>query len=573
MKNIFVISIFACVFTFSAVAQDLDPTVEVSRAYEGKLVEVHKPVLDMAVPDSVTRFALDFDYSVFDNPYKGSYEFSPYLLSMKPSASDSGENRFYLRAGAGYQLYPTLDVVWSPGFKSRGFNMDVYALHRSFFGNYWTIVPQETSGGVVEMTRMPKSDDGSHQWAGYDVLTQAGAVFRHDWEKLSLDYSAGYYGLAQKDMKWAGGYNALDASLGISTKPETLNSLIFDLQADYRYGRNSVMNENLGALHLTVGPFLVRDHRMGLDLETNVASYAGSVDLVAGDVSLIPRFVFRTSRFTADLGLRFAKMLTSEKIPEQYVYPDINLSYALLPNAMKLYLTATGGGEFETYSSLIASDHHLVHMILPGMLGYEVERVMLTAGFDGRITDVFSYNLRGGYANYASLRHYGLTVAADPLLTVGYFGCQKWFAAIDWAFDVEGFRFDGTASYDRYWSDSGLYEGTGTGAYAVLRPAALTGETSVEYNWRKRLSVGVDCGFSGAMKGSVAAMEPGTDLVPMKDVVVPGYVDLALYAEYKTARNLALWMRAGNLLNQTIQRTPLYAEKGVNFTLGICMNL
>ena len=110
MKNIFVLSIVLSVFAVSAAAQDLDPTVEVSREYEGKLVEAHKPVFKMAVPDSITRFALDFDYYVNENPYKGSYDFDPYLLIMKPSSSESGENRFYLRAGVGYQPHPVLDI-------------------------------------------------------------------------------------------------------------------------------------------------------------------------------------------------------------------------------------------------------------------------------------------------------------------------------------------------------------------------------------------------------------------------------------------------------------------------------
>ena len=55
-----------------ASAQNLDPTVEVRRTYEGKLLEAHKPQLSMSVPDSLTRFDLDFDYSVFETPYKGS---------------------------------------------------------------------------------------------------------------------------------------------------------------------------------------------------------------------------------------------------------------------------------------------------------------------------------------------------------------------------------------------------------------------------------------------------------------------------------------------------------------------
>ena len=64
-------------YSVTASAQNLDPTVEVNRSYEGKLMEVHKPMLEMAVPDSVLRFDLDCDYSVFDSPYKGSYECHP----------------------------------------------------------------------------------------------------------------------------------------------------------------------------------------------------------------------------------------------------------------------------------------------------------------------------------------------------------------------------------------------------------------------------------------------------------------------------------------------------------------
>ena len=45
----------------AAAAQNLDPTVEISRAYEGKIAQAQKPVRDMTVPDSVSTFRLDFD--------------------------------------------------------------------------------------------------------------------------------------------------------------------------------------------------------------------------------------------------------------------------------------------------------------------------------------------------------------------------------------------------------------------------------------------------------------------------------------------------------------------------------
>ena len=124
----------------SASAQDIDPTVEVSRIYQGKMIEVHKPMIEMQVPDSVTRFDLDFDYSVFDNPYKGTYEFNPYVQNMKPQPDAGSGRRLFIKAGAGYPLHPVFDLVWSPGLKGR-FRMSTYVTHRSYVGRYRNISP------------------------------------------------------------------------------------------------------------------------------------------------------------------------------------------------------------------------------------------------------------------------------------------------------------------------------------------------------------------------------------------------------------------------------------------------
>ena len=83
-----------------ASAQDIDPTVVVSRKYEGKLMEVSKPAIEMAIPDSVTTFALDIDYSVFEKPYKGAYEFNPYVLTMQPASAVQAPRQLYMEAGA-----------------------------------------------------------------------------------------------------------------------------------------------------------------------------------------------------------------------------------------------------------------------------------------------------------------------------------------------------------------------------------------------------------------------------------------------------------------------------------------
>ena len=49
--------------------QKIDPVVEVTRDYEGRLMVVHKPLQTMPVADSLQHFDLEFEYSVNDSPY------------------------------------------------------------------------------------------------------------------------------------------------------------------------------------------------------------------------------------------------------------------------------------------------------------------------------------------------------------------------------------------------------------------------------------------------------------------------------------------------------------------------
>ena len=104
----------------------------------------------------------------------------------------------------------------------------------------------------------------------------------------------------------------------------------------------------------------------------------------------------------------------------------------------------------------------------------------------------------------------------------------------------------------------------------LFAPAAFTGDVAFEYNWSRRIYAGVDCQFSTGRKGSVIDMLQGNEV---REAVLPGYADLGVYFEYATSRVLSLWARGGNLLNMTIQRNPIYAEKGINFTVGVCVNL
>lgn len=536
MKRTF---IYVAAVLISAVmqAQDLDPTVEVSRVYEGKLIEVRKPVMEMAIPDTLYRFDLDFDYSVFDNPYRGSYEFNPYMLDMRPESNLRNPSAFYLNAGAGYTLHPVLDVLWSPALKGP-FSVDLYGTHRSYVGGYRAV-------------------GGNSEFEGYDLLTKMGADFGYDWKKAALDFGASYYGVAVKDLSKTRSYNALDAYLSLKSKNLWPENFMYRIDMAYRYaGDKALLSEHGFSLDGTFGPRLSNGSKMFFDLGVELDSYSGMLDAVMTRFYLVPHYVYSKGCLNLNLGFRLSAAMTSDGFGKnQIIYPDIKMDVALVPEAMRMYLGIGGGEKLNSYASLVDRNHHLDISYAMGsplaLMSPGIERVSAMFGFEGRISGFFSYNLRGGYVNnsYAPLDAAVKESDGRYMPYIGYSPYHKAYAALDWDLSLQSVKFDGTVEYTYAWGFDASY---------LVRPAALTADAQFVYNWRKRIFAGADCRFS-------------TNRANAEGFEMPMYADLGVYAEYVFVRNMSLWLRGGNLLNMEIQRDLMYAEKGVNVTAGISL--
>lgn len=552
---------------FSATGQNLDPTVVVDRAYEGKLMEVHKPLLEMAVPDTVMRFDLDFDYSVFENPYKGSYEFNPYLLSMKPSAASDVTGKFHLRAGAGYQLRPELDMVWSPKIKGEGspLQVDVYARHRSYVGNYHEL-----------------SESSGYKYNGVFLNTRAGVSLGYDMKKSALSLDAGYYGRQRsKDGSSARNYNAFEADFSIgSRKNISSEGLVYGADVSYRLASDkmpdqkdamlSLIENNLD-VDLVFGASLMDGGRFRVDMRFERDGYAGALEGSASILSVTPHYIYEKGRLYADLGLNISKVVadTTSGVflcggKDQVVYPDITLRFSLIRDALMLFVK-TGGGS-RIYSNSYLLERNMFLDILNGGrdvlglgfgsdMGIGIERMSAVAGLEGRFGSRFSWNLHAGYSDYASgIVDSGFSTGL-VVSGVDYAPYSTWNGTFSWLWKSERFMADGSLTYRNAWGDafaSGLYN---------FRPASLVGDLSFEYNYNRRIYAGLTCDFSTERRCSSGSY------------VIPAYADLGLTAEYVTSRALSFWVKGGNLLGMTIQRNPFYAVKGPYFTAGICLNL
>ena len=563
----------AALISVAAAAQNLDPTVEVSRAYEGNLVEVHKPAMEMALPDTVQYFRLDFDYSVFDSPYKGSYEFNPYVTNMRPEASVFDPSVFYLRAGAGYRLYPVADIIWSPAFK-KGFKMDVYASHRSYIGDYRRISPV-ASADVIEL------QDGG-DWKGYDLRTDAGMSGRYDWSKGAFRFDMSYLGIHTKENDYLPGtdgtglYNGLSASLNAVSK--AAEKFFYDVDLKYIFADqvfagldgniNQKIQEHVAGLDADFGPRIKSVHKVLFKMGVDMAFYSGWMNHGMARMNFTPHYMFDKGRWIIDAGVRLDFLVSPNEMEslngvsrQQVVYPDVHVEFAAIRNAMNIYFKATGGNRLNTYSDVVKRNHFADMSYMNGRpLDSEVERIRTLLGLKGRVGTKFSFDLNGGYAGYANTMLDAVTAVSEGVVlpAIGYSTCSKAFAEASWVLDTERIRFDGNAAYAYYWGFENLP--------GVFAPSSIVADSSIEYNIRKRIFMGVDCTYASSRK-SVALVDG------QQYMTIPGYADLGVSVEVVTSRKLSFWARGGNLLNMTIQRTPLYAEGGINFTAGVCLNL
>ena len=578
MKRILSIISAALLLSVSAFAQNLNPVVEVTNTYEGRLSDIHKPDQLLNIPDSVTKFKLDFDYSVFEKPYKGAYEFSPYLIAMKPEAALDETARFYLRAGAGYTLRPELTFVWNPKL-NRGFSANVHADAGSFIGKYRHIDMDRGEDAVL------LKFDGTKEKGWYvrgGLGTDLGYAWRTGEASFSLDYVKQMDGFPRKR-----NYDGVVFNPSVrSTDPES--SLYYEASLKYRFGRDRVtsldpFDEHYSAFEATVGPVLDPSRKILLDLSL-VTDKVGVPVYIAPDFSsarygtfsgghllLTPKYSQTGERLAWSAGVRLAFLFNGgDESPEpvhfahrgQRIFPEIHVSYKILEESLAAYAAVTGGPELHTYGSILEGNHYFSlgqHGTTDSFVfDHSIERINLTAGMKGNIKKRFQWDLSGGYAVWDHALMESLFVSSPYC----YSDMKLAFADLKVLFDSQFVDVDGILSFKHASSME-------DNAFA---PALLTGDIRAAYDWKGRIKAGLTGNFSTSRDARYTVQGTGGSSVS-QIVRLPGFVDLGLFGEYNFNRRWSVWAKAGNLLNQTIQRVPFYAEDGVYFTAGICLNI
>ena len=539
-------------------AQNLNPTVEVTNVYASGANGIVKPVQEMAVPDSVTAFNLKLDYSVFDNPYKGAYEFTPYSVDVVPAVSAPASRVFYLRAGAGYTLHPEFEAVYSPVLWNK-VRLDLFARNRSYFGPYRGRQTVDLYKGDATIRKVVWDRSRSY---GYDSDTELGARALYAWKKGETFFSARWNNLSGQDWLATRSLNGVQLAAGV--KSVGLERFGYDVKASWKHE---------GDYGGAVSPFSVVSDRADVrSLFTVPMQGAGelyaradfSLEALRGDLTgtaamlwITPGYRFTAGNWKLDLGVLLDAFIGDRtRRSTQIVYPAVHASYTLSGGTMVAYADITGGSTFNPYSESVAKTHPFNAKWLPVVTGGKLmdnslERVNASVGFRGEAWRRLQYDVRAGYARVANGRLEGLASLMQP--AVGYADYHLAYAQADAAWISDTFKAGGRLSVQY----------AGVRDLMVFAPSVFTGNLYASYTWIDRITAGVTAEFATRRTAWVSDYEACR---------VPGWFDLGVFGEYAVNRMMSVWLKGGNLLNTTLFRVPLYTDgSGIWFSAGVVL--
>ena len=235
MKRI-VIFLCLCALAFPLRAQVA--TVEVSRPYDINTDGIRKPTLPTAVDDSLHRFDVHFDYSIFNRPYGDLYDFTPYETIQLSTVGANRTPFVYARLGSQYAfgdkgLMPAGEIYLQSKPKN-GFCSGLYGRHNSFFGDLgrgFDAFP------ILGTSRMENTVGGdlTYDWATGELM-------------VDVQYSFDRYNYTAKDpgwptvAPWPENYfptadhrnNILTAAFNLNSAQKEENTVYYDVTLSYR---------------------------------------------------------------------------------------------------------------------------------------------------------------------------------------------------------------------------------------------------------------------------------------------------------------------------------------------------
>ena len=548
MKRILYILFMAASFCAQAQIQTIDPTVEVNRDFQGKVMEIAKGKLNTTIADSLNIYNIDFSYSFFDRQYKDLYEFSPLPSAEIAETGGAKEYRFLVKGGMGKPFSPEAAIWLTPlmgkqDYLSLGGNWDMFKTD---------IMKEQTYGGSGNYTHLYNWGEGNisigfNGGSNFNILEEnPERSFEHIFNQLSVK-----------------------GNIKPSEARETGRKYNWGVSGNYRWTQDrstARLNENYGILEGFFGPVFGKYSQFTANVTVRGVEYGGHADYHYGLFEFAPHYRYEKGELTMHLGAKLSGEFTSKREEKadryhSFIVPDINLTFTLTKERLWAYAALTGQNHLNTWSELLGQNRYMNPADNPNEIFAGSTPLDVEAGLKGRSTDKFSYTIFARYAMHKGMVQYAYNTEG------GWYNAfnsshNEFGAGADFTSKVQNFLLGGEFLFASY---SKGRNSTFTNGLPACGKPKLSGKIHALYNWKGGLSAGVTCkawgGYNAAIWNSGESVEIG------------GNADIDINLQYAFTSAFAVYVRGENILDSPSFNHPFHTGRGGCAIAGIIVKL
>lgn len=521
-----------------------------------------KPSIPMAIDDTLQRFDVTFDYSIFNRPYSDLYDFTPRQTIQLEPLTNNKVPLFFAKVGMQYPIIPTAELSFHSRAKD-GFSGGLNWHEKAFVGN----LPEVLKGGKFDVSEMNNN---------------IGAGLTYDWSNGQFmidgryvnDVSSYTYADvdARKHLKHEGSLTMKFNSAYVED-----DSIYYDITGSYKrttlsdirplISDTSILSESYLKAAGYVGASFEK-HRIYLDMNVEFSLYDGVRNFTAGIVEIAPIYQYSIKWFSTMVGAKFCSSfgiagtshnkdklnLEEEELSgaENSVFPDVDMRFSIIDKTLWIRAAVTGGTEINSFSRMAEGCGPLsVHTPLRAGKRQVDSRLELESLISGRL----SLSLSGGFVRHKSKAVFCPVVDADYSIkdvNAAYFDTDQFFSSFDVFWKSNDFTIGGNFAYNWFLDRE-------TRAVLTEFPSWRAG-AFIRYNFREKIIASFDINYQSAVSGSMFG-----------HYEVPRILDSNFDINFLINRHFSVFAKCGNIFNQRNQYVPLYVEPGRNFGGGICV--
>ncbi len=546
MKKI--LTLAAALMLCGSLYAQIDPTVEVSRQYKVNIADIDRPLTsDHSVADSLQRFDVDFDYSIFNRPYTDLYEFTPYQTDSISKVERRRPPYVMAQFGAQFPFVADLQLK-SQLFARPRFNVGVdldgkaSAADLDYLGEYDALNAVRIGGGV--------SANVKRAWKTGELTAVLG-------------YNTRLYGDKYNGAELDHFYNdfAIDVSLGSANPQE--NSVFYNLDFNYINGAKRLLQETVidttfnnrkmsvkGTLGSSFG-----DHRIYVNMiYQNAIEGKGDQKQNVGILEFMPTYEYVLGRFKLRAGARFGNTYIGEDAATT-IHPDVDVKVEVWKNILWIRGVVSGGNELNSLVEHFRNAPWLCNGIEGVTYGAEevigTKNLVCKLSLESIIAGRLALSPYIGYGNYSNQLQFRTKKTDDllPYLLPEYCDYANTEIGIETSWKFKNLTVTGNVRHNN------AFTGTNSPVYMVPEWEA---DASMEYNFKRRFFLN-------------AAYTYRSERLSW-DGTIPTYSDLTVVLTAVLNRHFAVYAKGGNLLNNKNYRYLDIPELPLNIGGGLRIN-